>query len=59
MVWAFFVVSSSAPRFHPVGCEQSRVSASPVATLDSYTQEDSDETRAAQGEIMNAVGMVN
>ena len=26
-------------------------------TLDPYTQEDSDETRAAQGEFLNAVGM--
>jgi hypothetical protein len=26
-------------------------------TLDLYTQEDSDETRAAQGEFLNAVGM--
>jgi hypothetical protein len=26
-------------------------------TLDLYTQEDSDETRAAQGELLNAVGM--
>ena len=25
--------------------------------LDLYTQEDSDETRAAQGEFLNAVGM--
>ncbi len=26
-------------------------------TLDLYTQEDSDETRAAQGEFLTAVGM--
>jgi hypothetical protein len=26
-------------------------------TLDLYTQEDSDETRAAQGEFLRAVGM--
>jgi hypothetical protein len=26
-------------------------------TLDLYTQEDSDETRAAQGEFLSAVGM--
>jgi integrase len=26
-------------------------------TLDLYTQEDSDETRGAQGEFLNAVGM--
>jgi hypothetical protein len=26
-------------------------------TLDLYTQEDSDETRAAQGELLTAVGM--
>ena len=26
-------------------------------TLDLYTQEDSDETRAAQGEFLDAVGM--
>jgi len=26
-------------------------------TLDLYTQEDSDETRPAQGEFLNAVGM--
>lgn len=28
-------------------------------TLDLYTQEDSDETRAAQGEFLSAVGMSN
>jgi integrase len=27
------------------------------ATLDRYTQEDSEETRAAQGEFLTAVGM--